>query len=220
MQNANKNHPSVHDFEHPQWLVNQAFIRQQKIRNWIVLGLLLLMLFLILFMLPAKNLLDSSRHTIAATPKGEGRVQGYDQEVEALQHKITGLITASIESKLQAIENRIQTGKISLEDVRTIDDLKNDLGILKAYSARPALHPVDKRALIPETHQPAYREDDLLEEIAQLKSLFYVSVASFGVAAAVVGGYWLHSSSRNVRRIASGIARIPALLERKDPRSH
>ncbi len=221
MQNAHNNNTneSAHDLEHRQWLTSHALVRQQKIRTRIMLSLLLLSLFLMVLLLPAKNLLDIYEIKLAMGPNDDDRMQGYNQEVEALQHKISGLITASIESKLQVIENRIQSGKISLDDIKTIEELKNDLSVLEAYTVRPALiKRTEKPASAARPRKAVHPQDGLLEEVAQLKSLFYFAVACFGVIVTVIGGYWLQGSL-GYKRIASGFAKSPALLGSKEPPS-
>ena len=117
-------------------------------------------------------------------------------EINMLKAQLVGLISGSIESKLRILENSIRTGVISSTDMGTIQDLKNDLKVLKTYSETGAgrLIAQPELELSNNKNQGAVlANEQLLVEISQLKSLIYISIASCGLMLAAVGGVWIKS---------------------------
>ncbi|MDD1613598.1 MAG: hypothetical protein LUP98_02975, partial [Methylococcaceae bacterium] len=54
-------------------------------------------------------------------------------EVNTLKGQFVGLVSGSIESKLRSLEESIRRGSVS-NSLGTIEDLKNDVKVLRAYS--------------------------------------------------------------------------------------
>ncbi len=104
-------------------------------------------------------------------------------EVNALKGQLVGLVSGSIESKLNALEESIRVGTVS-SSIGTIEDLKNDLKVLRAYS-----EPAKKDKAVVSNEQ-------LMQEMSQLKRLIYLSLASCGLMLAAVAGIWIKNRYR------------------------
>lgn len=115
------------------------------------------------------------------------------EEINALKAQLLGLISGSIESKLSVLEESIQSGILTTTAMQTIQGLKSDVTVLKTYSKTGA-----GRLIASNTRAIATRMDkQLIDEIAYLKNLFYISIASCGLLAVAMGGIWYQSQTRH-----------------------
>lgn len=140
-----------------------------------------------------------------ATSAPSSQLAALNQEAEALQRKVVDLVSGSVEAKLQAVEASIRQGHVTAEDLRTLDELRQELKILASYGvsgAQLASDPmlirggIPQAALVPGQVQPA-------EDLAFVKGLFYFSIASAGIAGLVASSHWLNGSRRH-RRLVRG----------------
>ncbi len=99
-------------------------------------------------------------------------------EVNTLKGQFVGLVSGSIESKLRTLEQSIRMGTVS-NALGTIEDLKNDVKVLRAYS-----EPVKKEKV-------AIANEQLMREMSELKHLIYVTLASCGLMLAAVASIWI-----------------------------
>lgn len=104
-------------------------------------------------------------------------------EVNTLKGQFVGLVSGSIESKLRSLEESIRLGTASTA-LGTIEDLKNDVKVLRSYS-----EPVKKEKVVIDNEQ-------LMQEMSELKRLIYVTLASCGLMLAAVAGIWFKNRYR------------------------
>jgi len=104
-------------------------------------------------------------------------------EVNALKGQLVGLVSGSIESKLNALEESIRVGSIS-SSIGTIEDLKNDLKVLRSYSEST------------KKGKAVVSNEQLMQEMSQLKRLIYLTIASCGLMLAAVAGIWIKNRNR------------------------
>lgn len=102
-------------------------------------------------------------------------------EVRTLKSQLVGLISGSIDSKLRTLEDNIRRGAIA-NSLGNIEDLRNDLQVLRVYS-----EPVKKQSASPSNEQ-------LLQEVSQLKTLLYLTLSSCGLMLAAIAGIWLKNN--------------------------
>ncbi|MCI0654900.1 MAG: hypothetical protein L0Y38_04430 [Methylococcaceae bacterium] len=120
------------------------------------------------------------------------------RDVEFLKGQMNILITGAMESKIKQLEGSLRSGIISATDLTTVRELKEDLKVLKAYSLQNAsttfglLDGSEKIGASVHAGASLY-SDELLHEIGQVKNLFYISIASWGVAIVLFAGTWLRS---------------------------
>jgi len=104
-------------------------------------------------------------------------------EVNTLKGQFVGLVSGSIESKLRSLEESIRLGSVS-SSLGTIEDLKNDVKVLRSYS-----EPAKKE-------KSAIANEQLMQEMSELKHLVYLTLASCGLMLAAVGGIWFKNRYR------------------------
>ncbi|MGH8548026.1 MAG: hypothetical protein ACRERU_05400 [Methylococcales bacterium] len=115
------------------------------------------------------------------------------RDVEFLKRQMNILITGAMESKIQQLEVSLQRGIISASDLTTVRELKEELKVLKAYSLEDAATTFGLLNGSEKIAGPMYGgaspySDQMLEEVSQIKNLFYFSIASWGVAILLFAG--------------------------------
>ena len=164
---------------------------------WVVISLMAAVVWLGFSLFPTNSLLRSyeANQISAQVYSNVPMNPAVSAEINTLKGQLVGLISGSIESKLRTLEVSIRSGKVSSSDLGTIQDLKNDVKVLKTYSETGAgrlianPYAVENKAVTVDNHQ-------LLKEVSQLKSLIYFSIASCGLMFAAVGGIWLQGRHR------------------------
>jgi len=149
------------------------------------------------------------------TPDG-WRLRQYDRQVQALEEKMAGYIADSVDSKLHKIEQRVAAGVVGSDEIRQFEELKGEIQLLQRYTAgkdggvtdparldHPRLQPLPGS-------RPEMVRSDLLGELVELKSLLYLGIASCGMMAILVGGYWWQSELRWRRSLATPVV-VPLL---------
>jgi len=104
-------------------------------------------------------------------------------EVNTLKGQFVGLVSGSIESKLRSLEESVRLGTVS-SSLGTIEDLKNDVKVLRTYS-----EPAKKEKV-------AIDNEQLMQEMSELKHLVYLTLASCGLMLAAVAGIWFKNRYR------------------------
>ena len=104
-------------------------------------------------------------------------------EVNTLKGQFVGLVSGSIESKLRTLEESVRLGTVS-SALGTIEDLKNDVKVLRSYS-----EPAKQEKVVIDNKQ-------LMQEMSELKRLIYVTLASCGLMLAAVVGIWFKNRYR------------------------
>ncbi len=172
---------------------------------WLSLTLMAVILLLGYLLFPTNTLLKSYEATQASVEVYKVPMNPVlSAEIDALKGQLIGLISGSIESKLRTLELSVRSGNVTAADLGTIQDLKNDVQVLKTYSATGA------GRLIAEPYASEKKikyeaKDQLLNEVSQLKHLIYISIASCGLMFAAVSGIWLrqyylNSDVENLKR--------------------
>lgn len=158
---------------------NQGLMRRNR---WLVAAVLALMAVIVLtglIFMPSHNFLSSYQKISATEAIATQANPVLSAEVNALKGQMVGLVSGSIESKLRSLEVSVRSGTKNLS-LGTIEDLKNDLKVLRSYS-QPATQEADTAAI----------NAQLMQEMAQLKRLIYLTIGSCGLMLAVFAGVWL-----------------------------
>lgn len=138
------------------------------------------------------------------------------RDVELLKGQMNALIAGDMEIKLQQLETSLQNGIISRNDLATVKELEQDLKALKRYSAQNTgmLSQTEVIGRGPYAEMGIYSKE-LLQEINTLQNLFYVSIASWGIAIMVFGVTWLNHQHRIKQIQASQSPKRPMLIRSK-----
>lgn len=109
-------------------------------------------------------------------------------EVDALKSQLVGLVSGSIESKLNTLEEGLKVGTITEIGLDTIEALKDDLVVLKTYSETGAGRLIAQKYL-----QQANKAENknLAQEVSQLRSMIYFLITSCGLMVAAVASVWV-----------------------------
>ena len=148
----------------------------------LVASTLMVVVFLLGFLLsPATDMLTQIKNKKQAVSSGYV-VQNpvLSAEINTLKGQLVGLVSGSIESKLRMLEENLRAGKVN-SSLGTIRDLKNDVKILRSYSAPQA------KGLAVGANEA------LIKEVSHLKSLIYLTLTSCGLMIAAVGGFWMRN---------------------------
>ncbi len=149
----------------------------------IVCALMVIILITGFLLIPADNFISSYKKATTAETYAAEMNPVLSSEVNALKGQLVGLVSGSIESKLNALEESIRVGSVS-SSIGTIEDLKNDLKVLRAYS-----EPAKKGSA-------TISNEQLMQEMSQLKRLIYLTIASCGLMLAAVAGVWIKNRNR------------------------
>ncbi len=104
-------------------------------------------------------------------------------EVNTLKGQFVGLVSGSIESKLRTLEESVRLGSAP-DSLMTIEELRSDIKTLRAYSTVPS----NGKVTLP--------NEQIMEEMSELKRLVYLSLASCGLMFAAFAGIWIKNSHR------------------------
>ncbi|NOQ17252.1 MAG: hypothetical protein GQ581_09345 [Methyloprofundus sp.] len=110
-------------------------------------------------------------------------------EVDALKSQLVGLVSGSIEGKLQVLEDSLRTGTITDTGLDTIYALREDLVVLKTYSETGAGRMIAQKYL----PAPVVKLDAaaLAEEVSQLRMMINFLITSCGLMFAAIAGVWV-----------------------------
>ena len=153
-----------------------------KVNRWLMAMVFFLMALIVIagfFIFPAN---DVSRYK-----KSEATVAEMNPvlsaEVNTLKGQFVGLVSGSIESKLRSLEESVRLGTVS-SALGTIEELKSEVKVLRSYS-----EPAEKEKV-------AIPNQQLMQEMSELKHLVYATLASCGLMLAAVAGIWFKNRYR------------------------
>jgi hypothetical protein len=162
---------------------NHALMKVNRLLLTLVCFLMAVVLIGGYLLFPSDNFITRYKSVTATEAYAAEMNPVVSAEVNALKGQLVGLVSGSIESKLNALEESIRVGTVS-SSIGTIEDLKNDLKVLRAYS-----EPAKKGKTVVSNEQ-------LMQEMSQLKRLIYLSLASCGLMLAAVAGIWIKNRNR------------------------
>lgn len=157
---------------------HHALMKVNRLLLATVCILMVIVLVIGYVLLPNENILENYQNTSVTKTYAAEMNPVLSAEVNELKGQLVGLVSGSIESKLNALEESIRVGSVS-SSIGAIEDLKNDIKVLRSYSA-----PSQKGKNVISNEQ-------LIQEMSQLKRLIYVTLASCGLMLAAVGGIWI-----------------------------
>lgn len=162
---------------------SQGLMKINKLLLAIVFSLMTVVLILGFLLFPNHDLTNNYKKTRTSEVYASGMNPVLSSEVNNLKGQFIGLISGSIESKLRALEESIRLGTVA-NSLGTIEDLKNEVKVLRSYSD-PAKNETVNLA-----------NEQLMQEMAELKNLIYVTLASCGLMLAAIAGIWIKNRNR------------------------
>jgi hypothetical protein len=162
-----------------------ALMKVNRLLLAIVCSLMVVVLIAGFLLIPSDSFINRYNNATATETYAAEMNPVLSSEVNILKGQLVGLVSGSIESKLNALEENIREGSVS-SSIGAIEDLKKDLKVLRSYS-----EPGNKNKAVISNEQ-------LMQEMSQLKRLIYVSLASCGLMLAAVAGIWIKHRSRRL----------------------
>jgi hypothetical protein len=163
---------------------HHALMKVNRLLLTLVCSLMVVVLIGGFFLFPSDSFLIRYKNATATEAYASEMNPVVSAEVNALKGQLVGLVSGSIESKLNALEESIRVGSVS-SSIGTIEDLKNDLKVLRTYSAE-----TDKKG------KPVVSNEQLMQEMSQLKRLIYLTIASCSLMLAAIAGIWIRNRNR------------------------
>jgi hypothetical protein len=157
---------------------HHALMKVNRLLLAVICSLMVVVLVGGFLLIPTDSFLTRYKNATANETYASEMNPVFSAEVNALKGQLVGLVSGSIESKLNALEESIRVGSVA-SSIGTIEDLKNDLKVLRAYS-----EPAKKGKAVVSNEQ-------LMQEMSQLKRLIYLTIASCGLMLAAVAGIWI-----------------------------
>ena len=176
---------------------NEHTLKVYRILFFSVIALILVVLIFGFFIWPKNNILTKfEKQQVIAEIQNQQINPVLSEEINVLKSQLIGLISGSIESKLRILEESIQSGTLTTTGKGAIQDLKNDIIVLKTYSETGAGRLIAKNTEASSTTSATKLDKQLMDEVSQLKNLLYISIASCGLMIAAIGGIWYQSRYR------------------------
>ena len=151
-----------------------------KVNQWLMAMVIFLMTIIVIvgfFLLPS-NGLSRYRKTDATDMNPV-----LSAEVNTLKGQFVGIVSGSIESKLRSLEESVRLGTAA-NALGTIEDIKNDVKILRSYS-----EPLT-------TENSDIDNQQVMREMSQLKRLIYLTLGSCALMFAAIMGIWIKNRFR------------------------
>jgi hypothetical protein len=180
---------------HPAYNKEFNIAKANRILFYAVITLISVAMLLGFFLMSTHNALTQFEKQQAIAEIQKQQINpALTEEINALKAQLLGLISGSIESKIKVLEESILLGGVTATTGMgaAIQDLKNDVTVLKTYSKTGAGRLIASNTQIIGPKQDA----QLIDEIANLKNLFYISIASCGLLAVAIGGIWYQSKTQ------------------------
>ena len=174
---------------------NLQLLNINKLLLYIIAALMFAVVLMGFLLFPANHILnDYQQMKMPVNGQNVEMNPVVSEEIKMLKSQLIGLISGSIESKLRVIEESLQPGSISITGMGALQDIKNDVKVLKTYSETGAGRLIVEKYAKQNTVSTIDRQ--LMQEVSQLKNLIYLSIASCGLMLAAVGGVWFQSHYR------------------------
>lgn len=162
--------------------VNQGLMKINRFLLTVVFSLMAVIVILGFSLLPGHVFVNDYKKVTASDAYAVEMNPVLSQEVNALKGQLVGLVSGSIESKLRTLEESVRLGVVA-NSLGTIEDLKNDVKVLRTYS-----EPAKKDPSV-------IANEQLMHEVTQLKTLIYLTLGSCGLMLAAMAGIWLKNSN-------------------------
>ncbi|TXL11186.1 hypothetical protein BMR05_16195 [Methylococcaceae bacterium HT4] len=189
LRKNNENNKSVRNLTVLNSATQLSVLKMNRLVLAMLVGLMAMVIFMGILLMPADDLALQPAQAVKAVDLSQVQMNPVlSAEVDALKSQLVALVSGSIESKLNILEESLRSGTVSETGLDTIQALQEDLVVLKTYSATGAGRLIAQKYL----PQPKNIETiALAEQVSQLKGLVHFLITSCGLMIAVIGGVWV-----------------------------
>lgn len=157
---------------------HQQLMRVNKMLMGAVFFLMVVVFILGLVFVPNPEIVTDYNKLYAVNIAAQGINPVVSKEVNNLKGQLIGIVSGSIEGKLTSLEESIKSGTLK-NSLGTIEDLKNDIRVLRSYTLAPA------------KDDAVVSNQELVQEVTQLKGLIFMSLVSCGLMFAATASVWI-----------------------------
>jgi len=174
---------------------------------------ILILVISIYIMIPSiKEILDSQAEILRLQAKGYEMIPDIESRISDIDKSLQTLTTKNIENRLNKIEKAIKVGEIKIEDIQSVQKIREDFKVLKTYMFETPEKLIEFRSIqkdyteLKDKFDNTMDKDDIIREIDSLKSLFYYTLAIVGILVSIFAGSWIvaiRSSGKNFKSEAA-----------------
>ncbi len=157
---------------------HHALVKVNRVLIMLVFLLMVMIFVMGLVFMPKQSPIAEVKVNPTVTAEQALQNPAISAEINTLKAQLFGLVSGSIESKLRSLEDNIRRGSV-VESLNTIQDLKSDVKVLNAYTSAPQAKA-----------QEAAVNQQVINELTDLKDLVYLTFISCGLMIAAVAGIW------------------------------
>lgn len=215
MQNNNDNSQSIITLVRSEMTSENSFPEMRRRGQMMALmALVVLMLLSAVLLWNSTHLASRFESRLSQGTGGNAKIRLYSEQLASLQERMAGFIADSVETRLRTLEGHVAAGTVGAAEIQAFEDLRNELKLLESYSkGRDQMLPDPSRSDHPRFQMTpgsaaAVTDTELLGDVLELKTLAYFSIASCGLVALMIGGYWWQYHSRLKRITANPGTRL------------
>lgn len=145
---------------------------------------------------PIQGILNKKEQVIAAQLEGMKKIPDLEKNILRLESQLAILSSESVGARLDKLESLTSNGKLSVEQVRTVSQLNQDLAIVKGYMFKDLGSVVELKELqnnygkmVADQGNYATKES-LNSQISYLQWALGLSLTFFGLLFTVAFGSW------------------------------
>lgn len=175
------------------------------------LGVLAAILFVVVWLVRVQASLRRLEGRVVVSAIGQpvgDMTAARSPEVQALEARLSRVLTASVESKLRRLEHSVDRGTLGGEDLQLLEAVSGELRLLRSQpTGARALQNGEATAEHPRYRSVASaggssRSEDVLQQVGELRTVVYIVVVCLALFLTLALGLW-YSTARRVRMIAS-----------------
>ncbi len=161
----------------------------ERSKNYLITKIIVILIFIALialsfYLLPSfKGILEAEKEVKQYQAKGIRVIPNLEEKINSLDKKITTLTTKEISGRLHRIEKAIKAGDLNPEDVKTLQELREDFKILKEYMFSDPRKIVEYRDLqknyiqLKTKTESGMNRNEIIREIDSIQNQIYLIIA-------------------------------------------
>ncbi len=145
---------------------------------------------------PIKNILNAKHEIMQAEVVGYKKIPNLDLKIATIEKQMVALTTENIEARLHKIETAIKAGEVKTEDLKSLQQLRDDFAVMKTYMFADPDQLVELKSLqrdyadLHDALQKLMNKEDILREIDSVRNLFYATLGACGILVSIFAGAW------------------------------
>ena len=191
----------------PQLLMMNLMVQVVK-----VTAVLAVLYALILTLSPLRSILDSYALRLSLETRGLEVLPDLEDRISLLDQRIKALTPADVEFRLSKIERAIQVGEVQPEDLVALQEMRDDMAVLKSNVFADPQQVIEFKELQSEYKkltaglERTMDEDDIERELSFIRNLYYATLALGSILVGLISIFWF-AGGRQAREVGAEDAR-------------